>query len=136
MVDKYNPYTKSYKNEKEFDNWTKKCDEWLKQPIVQKHLKHFMWSKRINSVALDVHYQFMDYATICEVIGCLEMGGDPEYELYVSDMSIERVRKIHELPQEERQVITDLFKYFNEDCPRKRMKKIIPEYKIDYNNIL
>lgn len=111
-------------------------DEWLKSEKVKKHLKHFRWTQKLNSSHIIVHYDFTDIETIFTIAGCIEMGADPEIQLGYSPESIEAVENILEMNIEDRTLLMELFNYLEDECPRKKLKKLIPEHKIDYKKIL
>ena len=110
-------------------------DKWLNEEQTKNHLKHFTWTRRINPPHITVLYDFIDIKTIFSIIGCLEMGADPEIQLGYSPESVEAVENILEMNSEDKELLVELFNYLEDECPRKKLRKLIPELILSYNVI-
>ena len=108
------------------NNSENKLGEWFKSPRVKKHLNMFTWYVT-DTKSLDIKYNGLSFSIICEVIGCFVMGADPYIYKGFTESTIDKVKEIYELAPWERIIITKLFDYLNNECPRKKVKRIIQE---------
>lgn len=98
----------------------------LDDPLVKKHLCHFRWSEGVDG--LRITYDFLDYVTLCEVVGCVVLGDNPVFGLGVGEDVVGCVHEVMSLPLVERRLIVELFEYFECECPRKIVKRVLDEF--------
>lgn len=95
----------------------------LDDPVVKKFVKHFRWSDVDGGVLIS--YDGVDFETVCRVVGCLFMGVDPCFYLDVSQSVVNVVLGLYNLPVDERLLVVELFDYFECECSRKVLKRVL-----------
>lgn len=98
-------------------------DKWLKSPIVKKHLQHFTYRIPPN---FEVYYDQARLVDIIFIMGCWELNISPYYH-GMDPYKTNTVKRIKQLPQEEIDTIIKLFNYFEDECPKTKLKRLIKE---------
>lgn len=99
----------------------------LTDDLYKPYLKDFSYFVTPITNDLEILYKGFEYDDICKVLGYLTMSLDSKYTLNVPPELVDVALEIKSLPQNDKFLISELFEYLQYDCPRKVIKKYIPE---------
>lgn len=99
----------------------------LTNDLYKPYLKDFSYLITPITDDLEILYKGFEYDSICRVLGYLTMSSDSKYTLNVPPALVDVALEIKSLPQNDKSLISELFEYLQYDCPRKVVKKYIPE---------